>query len=85
MTSVLTPGGWVVKDDVVDERNPLPRRTPAEIADLNARIAAGSNEYPTGTQVVRTSDETVFTKEGVSSRWPPASGARSSTTGARGS
>jgi hypothetical protein len=75
MSSTLTPAGWVVKDDIVDERNPLPRLTQAEIDDLNARIAAGDNHYPTGTQVVRVSDETVFQKEGVgaAARFIPAS------------
>jgi hypothetical protein len=65
MSSTLTPAGWIVNDDVVDERNPLPRLTQAQINELNARIAAGSNEYPTGTRVVRVNDEAVLQKEGV--------------------
>lgn len=65
MASRLTPDGWVVEPDVVDERKDLPRLTGAQINAINARIAAGSNEFPTGTKVVRTDDNLVMTVEGV--------------------
>lgn len=65
MDSTLTPNGWVVDAEVVDERNPLPRLTQSQIDTINARIAGGSNNFPTGTRIVRVSDEVVLQKEGV--------------------
>jgi len=65
MASTLTPSGWTVEPDVVDERDPLPRLTGAQITALNARIAAGSNEFPTATAIIRSDDEVVFLKQGT--------------------
>lgn len=66
MGSTFIPGvGWTVEPDVVDERKDLPRLTGAQIDAINARIAAGSKEFPTGTKVVRTDDQVVMTVEGV--------------------
>ncbi|MDQ0068285.1 hypothetical protein J2W34_000059 [Variovorax boronicumulans] len=74
MGSTLTPSGWVVEQDVVDERKDLPRLTGAQIDALNARIAAGSNEFPTATEIVRIDDETLMVKRGVGTgaRFAPA-------------
>jgi len=75
MASTLTPSGWSVEPDVVDERDPLPRLTGAQITALNARIAAGSNEFPTATAIIRSDDEVVFLKQGtgLSARFEAAS------------
>lgn len=67
MGSTLTPSGWVVDQDVVDERKEVPRLTGAQIDALNARIAAGSNEFPTATTIIRIDDEAIFTKQGTGS------------------
>ncbi|MDQ0035854.1 hypothetical protein J2W30_003622 [Variovorax boronicumulans] len=74
MSSTLTPSGWVVEQDVVDERKDLPRLTGAQIDALNARIAAGSKEFPTATAIVRIDDETLMVKRGVGvdARFAPA-------------
>lgn len=65
MSSGLTPSGWVVEPDVVDERDGLPRLTGAQITAINARIAAGSNEFPTATAIIRSDDEVVCLKQGT--------------------
>lgn len=65
MTSTLTPTGWVVDNDVVDERAPLPRVTQERIDRIHAEIAAGSNNYPTGTSIIRSDDQVVMVMEGV--------------------
>lgn len=67
MSSTLTPSGWVVDKDVVDERKQLQRLTGAQIDTLNAKIAAGSNEWPVGTQVIRVDDGVILTLEGIGS------------------
>lgn len=65
MSSTLTPNGWIVDKDVVDERKDLPRLTSAQVDILNGKIAAGSNEYPVGTKIVRIEDGVTLTLEGV--------------------
>lgn len=65
MSSTLTASGWVVEPDVVDERKDLPRLSGAQIAAINARIAAGSKEFPVGTRVIRTDDGLVMSVQGV--------------------
>lgn len=65
MASGLTPSGWVVEPDVVDERDDLPRLTGAQITALNARIAAGSKDFPVGTSVIRTDDGMQLMVQGV--------------------
>lgn len=65
MSSELTPSGWIVEKDVVDERKDVPRLTGAQIDALNARIAAGSGDFPTATAVIRIDDETVLVKRGI--------------------
>lgn len=65
MSSTLTPSGWVVEQDVVDERKEVPRLTGAQIDALNARIAAGSKEFPTATTIIRIDDEAIFIKQGT--------------------
>lgn len=65
MASGLTPSGWVVEPDVVDEREDLPRLTGAQITALNARIAAGSNDFPVGTSVIRVDDGMQLMVQGV--------------------
>ena len=73
MSSTLTPNGWIVDKDVVDERKDLPRLTSAQVDILNGKIAAGSNEYPVGTKIVRIEDGVTLTLEGVgaSARFVP--------------
>lgn len=65
MASTLTDNGWVVEPDVVDERKDLPRLSGAQITAINARIAAGSKEFPVGTRVIRTDDGLVMSVQGV--------------------
>ena len=65
MASSLTPSGWSVEPDVVDERDGLPRLTGTQIAAINARIAAGSNEFPIGTRVIRSDDGILMMVQGV--------------------
>lgn len=65
MASELTPSGWSVEPDVVDEREGLPRLTGAQITALNARIAAGSKDFPVGTSVIRSDDGMQLMVQGV--------------------
>lgn len=65
MASELTPSGWSVEPDVVDEREGLPRLTGAQITALNARIAAGSKDFPVGTSVIRSDDGMLMMVQGV--------------------
>lgn len=65
MASELTPSGWSVEPDVVDEREGLPRLTGAQITALNARIGAGSKDFPVGTSVIRSDDGMLMMVQGV--------------------
>lgn len=68
MTATLIPGiGYVVQKDVVDERKVLPTLTTAEVATINARIAAGSRDYPAGTKVIEAETGLELTVQGVGS------------------
>src|SRR5690349_21457684 len=73
MSSTLTPNGWIVDEDVVDERKDLPRLTSGQSDPFNGRSAAGTYDYPVATKIARIEDGVPSTLEGVgtSARFVP--------------